>query len=161
RAEAFVERGREDGDRNAFVDGGLDGPAAFAGIGDVAFELCEGGVFHEGGRGQVEKPGGDDAAAPPDLCDVADIELVLVVFGIAQGGRLGVDVAHMFADVSTLEDTKAFGVGGHDAVFDAVVDHFDEVARAVGPAMEIALLGGAAKLFAAGSARDVARTGGE
>ena len=67
----------------------------------------------------------------------------------------------LLADVGAFEDAQAFGVGGHDAVLDAVVDHFDEVARAVGAAVEIALLGSAAELLAAGGARDVAGAGGE
>ena len=54
-----------------------------------------------------------------------------------------------------------FGVGGHDAVLDAVVDHLHEVPGAGGPAVEVAVLGGAADLLAAGRAGDVAAARGE
>ena len=60
-----------------------------------------------------------------------------------------------------VEDVEAFGVGGHEAVFDAVVDHLDEVAGAVGSAVEVAVFGGAAELLAAGGARSYADAGGE
>ena len=56
---------------------------------------------------------------------------------------------------------KPFGVGGHDAVFDAVVDHLDEVAGAVGTAVQVALFGGAAEFLAARRARNVADAGSE
>ncbi len=38
-AEAIEEGGAEDGGGNGFVDGGFDGPAAFAGVGDAAGEF--------------------------------------------------------------------------------------------------------------------------
>ena len=60
-----------------------------------------------------------------------------------------------------VEDVEALGVGGHDAVLDAVVDHFDEVAGAVGAAVEIAVLGGAADFLAAGGAGSFVDAGGE
>jgi hypothetical protein len=41
----------------------------------------------------------------------------------------------------------------HQTVFDSVVDHLDEVARAVRPAVQVAVLGSAAELRAAGGAR--------
>ena len=114
------------------------------------------GSFDQGGRRQVEQPGGDHAAAPPHLGDVAQVEVVLVVLGVAQGRRLGVDLVVLLADVGGAQDAQSLGVGGHDAVLDAVVDHLDEVAGAVRPAVQIALLGGAADLLASRRARDVA-----
>src|SRR5205807_2929021 len=44
------------------------------------------------------------------------------------------------ADVGVLDDVKALGVGGHQAVLDAVVDHLHEVPGAVGAAVQIAVL---------------------
>ena len=85
RAEAVVEGGAEHGGGDGFVDGGVDGPAAFAGVGDAAGEVAEVGAFEQGGGGEVEQPGGDDAAAAPDFGDVGEVEVVLVVFGIAEG----------------------------------------------------------------------------
>ena len=51
-----------------------------------------------------------------------------------------------------LQDVQALGVRGHDPVLDAVVDHLHEVAGAVGPAVEIALLRLARVTGAAGRA---------
>ena len=84
RAEALVERRGEDRRRHGFVDGGLDRPAAFAGIGDAAGEFRQCGIACRARRGQVEQPGRDHAAAAPDLGDVAQVEVVLIVLRIAQ-----------------------------------------------------------------------------
>ena len=88
------------------------------------------GLSCERRRGQVEQPRGDDAAAPPHLGDVAQVEVVLVELGFAQRRGLGVDGALALADVGVAEDVEPLGVRGHDAVLDAVVDHLDEVAGA-------------------------------
>jgi hypothetical protein len=42
--------------------------------------------------GQVEEPRRHHAAAPPQLGDRGEVEVVLVVLGVAERGRLGVDV---------------------------------------------------------------------
>src|SRR5205823_3123421 len=83
-------------------------------------------IVHRGRRGQVQQPRGDDAAAPPHLRDVAQVEVVLVEFGVAQGRRLGVDLVRLLADIGVAQDGQPLGVGGHNAVFDPVVDHLDE-----------------------------------
>ena len=57
------------------------------------------GLSQQGLGRQVEQPRGDDASAPPDLGDVGEVQVVLVEFGMAQGGGLGVNVLLMFADV--------------------------------------------------------------
>ena len=109
---------------------------------------------------QVEQPRGDHAAAPPDLGDVGEIEVVLVVLGIAQRRRFGVDgMRASCRHWPRCRIVHALGIGGHHAVLDAVVHHLDEMAGAVGPAVQIALLGRAAGLLAARRARDVARAG--
>src|SRR5438046_2792283 len=61
--------------------------------------------------------------------------------------RSGVDLLRPLADVGAAQDGQALGVGGHEAVLDAVVDHLDEVAGAVGPAVQVAALRGAAGLL--------------
>ena len=73
-------------------------------------------VLGERARAQIEQPRGDDAAAPPHLGDVGEVEVEAVSFR----QRLRIRVA---------EDVEAFGVRLHQAVLDAVVDHLDEVAR--------------------------------
>ena len=62
----------------------------------------------------------------------------------------------LLADVGGAEDSQAFSVCRHQAVFNAVVDHFHEVPGAVRATMEIALLGRAAHLLAAGRFRNAA-----
>src|SRR5271165_6572869 len=162
RSEALVERLGEDGSWRAGFDGGQDGPAAFAGIGNFAAEFFEGGGIEQGDGGEIEQPGSDNATAAPDFGDVSEVEVVLVVLGVTERRGFGVGFALVgFAGVGVLQDIQAFGVGGHDAVLDAVVHHFDEVARAAGAAMEIAFLGSASGFFAARSAVYVAATGSQ
>src|SRR5579864_978360 len=79
RAEALVERGRQHMGRDAFVDGGLDRPASLTGVGNVALKGSERGVARESIRRKVEQPRGDDAAAPPDLCYLGEIEIIAIV----------------------------------------------------------------------------------
>src|SRR6185312_9035907 len=104
-------------------------------------------------------PGCDHATAPPELGDIAQIEVVLIVLGVAERRRFGVDLVQMLADVGIFEDSHTFGVRGHDAVLDSVVHHFYEMAGAVLTTVEIALFGGATEFFAAGSARYIAWAG--
>src|SRR5262245_31014312 len=65
----------------------------------------------------------------------------------------------MLACVRTAQHAKSFGVGSHDSVLDAVVDHLHEVTGAVRSAVKVAALGRAAELLAPGRAFDVARAG--
>src|SRR5262249_12615029 len=47
RAEALVERRRQHVSRHTLVDGGLDGPAPFAGVRDAAGEAGEVRILHQ------------------------------------------------------------------------------------------------------------------
>src|SRR5207302_8106433 len=67
----------------------------------------------------------------------------------------------LLADIGGAQDAEPLGVGGHDAVFDTVVDHLDEVAAATGSAVEIPPLGGAADGFPPRRARDFAGAGSQ
>src|SRR4249919_3963027 len=49
-------------------------------------------------------------------------------------------LAGLNAHISVVQDVEALREGGHDAVLDAVVHHLDEVTRAGGSAVQIALL---------------------
>src|SRR5579872_6865743 len=40
------------------------------------------------------------------------------------------------------EDVEAFGIGRHEAVFDAVMNHLHEMSGAMPPAMQVAVFGG-------------------
>ena len=93
RLEALVQRCGEHRRGNALLDGGDRRPAALAGVGDATTELVEAGRAVKSRGSQVEQPRADHAAAPPHLGDGRDVEVVLVVLRVAQGGRLGVSVA--------------------------------------------------------------------
>ena len=60
-----------------------------------------------------------------------------------------------------LEDIEALGVGGHQSVLDPVVNHLDEVPRAVRAAVKVALLGGSAGLLSPGGAWPGPHAGGQ
>src|SRR5436309_10031204 len=87
-AETIEQRRGEDVDRHRLLDGGLERPPPFARVLDLARELRKLGALGEGARRQVEQPRGDDAAAPPQLGDVGEVELEAVAVG--QGLRGGV-----------------------------------------------------------------------
>ena len=65
----------------------------------------------------------------------------------------------LLANVGVVEDVQAFGVSGHGAVLDPIVDHLHEVAGAGRPAVQIAVFGGAAHLLPPRRARAVAIPG--
>ena len=78
---------------------------------------------------------------------------------IAKRRRLGVARVHVLADIRVAKHTQPFGIGGHDAVFDAIVDHLDEMPCAIGTAVQVTEFSRAANLLAAGRARDITATG--
>ncbi len=143
---SYKSRGEHRGG-HGLVDGRLDRPAALAGVRNAAGELRQLLVLQQGLGRQVQQPGGDHAAPPPDFGDVAQVEVVLIVFGIAQRRRFGVDLFLVLADVGVLQNGQPLGIGRHDAVLDAVVDHLDEVPGPVGAAVQIAVLGGAGRIL--------------
>ena len=51
--------------RRAGLDGGVDRPAPFAGVGDLAAQAVERGVARERGAREVEQPRADHAAVTP------------------------------------------------------------------------------------------------
>src|SRR5262245_10209875 len=70
----------------------------------------------------------------------------------------------MFGQLSRVRvahDVEAFGVGLHQAVLDAVVNHLDEMTRACGAAMQITFFRRALYVLAARSAGDPPSTGRE
>ena len=79
----------------------------------------------------------------------------------AQRRRLGVDLVHPFADVGGMQDAETLGIGGHQAVLDAVVHHLHEMPGPAWAAMEVTLLRRATEFFAAGRNRGVALAGCE
>src|SRR5664280_1190416 len=59
------------------------------------------------------------------------------------------------------QNVKSFGVGSHQSVFNAVMDHLDEMAGSGRPAMEITLLDRATNLFPSRCTRDIAASRSE
>src|SRR5208337_2923492 len=99
------------------------------------------------------------ASTAPYFGDIAQVQVVLVFFGIAQGrgfsiGRGGCSLP----DVRGAQDTESFRVRGHDAVFDSVVHHLHKVASAVWPAVQITLFSGSITVLPSECARDVAHS---
>src|SRR5262252_5875067 len=159
RGEAFIKRCAENRSRHGLVDSGLDGPPAFAGVRHAAGEFFEVGIFDQRGRRQIEQPRSYDAASSPNLGDLAQVQIVLVVFGIAQWRGFGINRILLLPDIGAAQNTQAFSIGSHDAVLDTVVNHFDEVAGAVRTAVKITLLRCPAQLLPARCAWDVSRAG--
>ena len=145
RAEAGVERRGQHVRRDRFLDRGLDGPAALAGILDVAGEFLQLRILRQRGGAEIEQPGRDDAAAPPNLGDVRHVQREALVLG-------------QILRVLVAQDVEALGIGLHHSVFDAVMHHLDEMPGAGRPGMNVAALGAGIAVLAARCARDVAET---
>src|ERR1700722_14034548 len=125
----------------------------------MAGKLGKSGFRKQRGGGEIQQPRGDYASAPPDFGDIREIEIVLIVFGVAQRRGLGVDCVILLANVGGAQDSHAFGVRGHNSVLDSVVHHLHKVSRSAWSAVKVALLRGATDLVASGSARYVANAG--
>ncbi|MNE58497.1 hypothetical protein D3C80_1535310 [compost metagenome] len=54
-----------------------------------------------------------------------DVELVILRVGERRSFRIGLPVLR--AGIRGLQDIQAFSIGGHDTVFDAIVNHLDEM----------------------------------
>ena len=104
RSEPRIKRRGKHRHRHTFINGGFNRPSAFAGVRHPARELRELGIFGERIRRQIQQPRSDDAAAPPHLGDVAQIELIFIVFRIAQRRRLAVGVVRSFPDIGVAQD---------------------------------------------------------
>ena len=59
-------------------------------------------------------------------------------------------------DIGVLQDVETLGIGLHQAVFDAVVNHLDEMPGADGTGVNVALLDPGIAPFAPVGARDIA-----
>ena len=136
------------GGGHALLDSGVDRPATLARVRHAAGEVGQVRRGGQGGGGEVDQPRADHRAAPPHLGDVRHVDLVLVVLRVAQRRRLGVDLPLAPPGVGMVDDRQPLGDRAHHSVLDAVVDHLHEVARAAGPAVQVAVLGGAPRLAA-------------
>ena len=138
--EPIEQRGRQHGDRNAFVDRGEHGPPPLAGVRHATREVLEPRAPVQGLRGEVEQPRADDAAAAPHLSDRSHVQLVAEALGMRERGGLGVGGALRRAGSRVLQQVEPLRVRGHQPVLDAVVYHLDEVAGARRPAVQVAEL---------------------
>src|SRR6185503_20151803 len=116
RSEPRVQRRRQYVGRHFFLDGRMDSPPAFTGVGNIADKLRELRIGGERQRREVEQPRADDAAAPPEFGNRGEIQIVSMFFRQRAGRRI-------------TEDVESLRIGLHQPVLDAVVDHLDEVAR--------------------------------
>src|SRR6266850_8111691 len=155
RQESLVERFGEHGSGRARFDPGENGPAAFTRIGNAAGETLESRLLEQGNGSEIKQPGCDNAAAPPDFGYVGEVEIVLVVFGIAQWRGFGVGFMMLLAHIGMLKDIEAFCVSGHQSIFDSVVDHFHEMSGAGGAAVEVTFFGSAGGFLASRSTRRI------
>ncbi len=121
RGEAGEQGRGDDRRRNGSVDGLVQRPAALARVHHDGFDLVEVGLRAQGPLGQLQQPTSHHRAVPPDRSDLVEVEVELL--------RLG-------------HDLESLGVGLHEAVLDAVVDHLDEVAGARRADVGVTALGG-------------------
>src|SRR3546814_7894343 len=77
---------------------------------------------------EVEQPGRDHASAPPYFGDIGKVDVEALSF-------------RQLVRRPALEHVEPFSIGLHQTVFDAVVDHLDEMARAGRTDVDVALLG--------------------
>ena len=118
RAEARIERGGQHIGRHGLLDRGVDRPAAFAGILDEAVEI-------------LSRSG--SCASAMAVRSSSQEETTLPrrqTSAISARSRSKRSSSGRFVDACAAQDVEAFGIGLHQAVFDAVVNHLHEVARA-------------------------------
>ena len=109
RAEARVQRGGDHGRGHVVRGRVLDRPAALARVLGVALDRAEVvAVGLERAGGEFAQPRAHHRALAPEVRDLGVVELVLAL----------------------VEHVEALGVGLHEPVLDAVVDHLHVVARA-------------------------------
>ena len=135
---------------HALVHRGQHRPPALAGVRHPAAEVLQLGRLGEGGRGQVDQPGADHRAPPPHLGDLGQVDLVLVGLGWRSGA--------VSASTSRwCRPTSALLMIDRPSAIAAIMPYSMPLCTiltkwpgAVRPAVQVALLGGAA--LAAGPA---------
>src|SRR4051812_25244479 len=140
RAEPLVKRRSQHRSRNGLIDPGLDRPPPLTRIRNSAAKLRQLRILDECRRRKIQQPRRNHTPAPPHLSHIRQVEVVLVVFRIAQRRSLSIDLRGMLADVGALQDTKPFRIGRHHPILNAVMHHLDEVPRAIAATVQIPLL---------------------
>ena len=110
RAETLIKRRGSHWHWHAFADGGLYGPAAFAGVGHPSSEFRQCRILDQSRGCQIEQPGSDDAAAAPDLRNVRQVEIASIVLGIAQRCRFCIDGSGSLAHIGGFKNREPLGI---------------------------------------------------
>src|SRR5258708_39504524 len=105
RTEALVKRRGENWRWHGFVDRSFNRPASFARVRNMTGKLRKIRVLKEGSGCQVEQPRGDHTSTTPNLRNVPQIHVVLIVLGVTQwrSFRVGCAVCS-FADISATQN---------------------------------------------------------
>src|SRR5438105_11064302 len=143
RAETREQGCGEHFGRHRLVDSGVDSPAAFAGVLHKSRIAPERRIFGQRGSREIKQPGWDHAAATPDFGDIGNVEIETML-------------RRQAVDIGVLQDIKTLGIGLHQAIFDAVVNHLDEVAGADRAGVNVALFDPGIASLAPFGARDIA-----
>src|ERR1700761_2487709 len=99
--------------------------------------MIEARVANQRSGGQAEQPRANHAAAPPDLRDLGQIQVVLIELGTMQRRGFGVDILRLLARIGVVEDVQTLRVSRHDSVLNAAYAE----TGALWPAMQVALIG--------------------
>src|SRR5690606_39847131 len=73
RSKTRKQRGGKHGRGHPGVDGGLQRPASFAGVGNASGEFFQSGVVLQRVGSEIKQPGVNYGAMPPDLGDLSQI----------------------------------------------------------------------------------------
>src|SRR5574338_235321 len=83
RTEPLKQRCAQDRHRNTFFNRRIDGPTSLTRIRNASGKTFQPRTLRQRDCRQIQQPRSDDTAAPPNLSDVREIEIVLVVLGIS------------------------------------------------------------------------------
>ncbi len=105
-AEPLEQRGTEHRGGNRLVHRGGNGPAPLARVGHSSGKVRQVGTLQQRPRGEIQQPGADDAAAPPQLRDLGQVELILVVLGMADRRGLRIGLPGVEPRVGMMQDVE-------------------------------------------------------
>ncbi len=95
-------------------------------------------MFRKRDRRQVQQPRRDHTATTPQLRNLRDIEVILIVFRITQWRSFRIRRSFELSFVCVMQDVESFSVCRHQAILDPVVNHLYEVTRARCAAVQVA-----------------------
>ncbi len=70
---------------------------------------------------------------PPHLSHGGKIKVELVILRMGKRRRFGIRLTMLSARIGSLQDIQTFRIRSHDAKFDTIMDHFDEMPCPDGP----------------------------